>query len=154
VDLDQADLFPFPRQVIDGLVDGIADRAHGNDHIFRVIRTVIVKGCAAVSAAMIPRTARTILIAFVCGFGGFAIMAQNMARLPGVRWQWYLTGKLLHGALCAGLCWAQLGLPLPAFPLPSSVWQTPLILACVLVILTAMGVFFTRSKWYNRLIPK
>ena len=111
-------------------------------------------GCAAVSELMLPRATRLILIALCCGFGGFAIMTQNLRRLPGVKWQWYLSGKMLHGALCAALCWAQLGLPIPDVPMPTAVWQTPIMLACVLVILTAAGVFFTGRKWYNQVIHK
>jgi hypothetical protein len=111
-------------------------------------------GCAAVSALMLPRATRLILIALCCGFGGFAIMTQNLRRLPGVKWHWYLAGKMLHAALCTALCWAQLGLPIPDMPLPAAVWRTPLALACALVILTAGGVFFTRRKWYNGSIHK
>lgn len=111
-------------------------------------------GCAALSALMLPRAARMALIALASGFGGLAIMAQNLKRLPGVRWQWYLSGKALHGVLAAGLCQAQLPVEFPPLPLPPSGWLAPLVAASALVILTAAGVFFTRRAWYNPGIRK
>ncbi len=111
-------------------------------------------GCAAVSSLMLSRAVRLILIAMCCGFGGLAIMTQNLRRLSGVKWHWYLSGKLLHGALSAALCWAQMGLPIPDAVLPAAVWRTPVALACALVILTAAGVFFTKRRWYNKPIQK
>jgi len=111
-------------------------------------------GCAAVAAAPLSRAARLILLAAACGFGGLAIMTQNLRRLPGVKWQWYLSGKALHGALCAGLCWAQLGLKLPALPLPDVGWEGSAVAACMLVLLTFAGVFFTRRAWYNAGVRK
>jgi len=106
-------------------------------------------GCAAVAAMPLSRALRMLLISFACGFGGLAIMAQNMLKLQGVKWHWYLSGKLLHGALCAAFCWAQLGLKLPAPALEASPWQGSAAAACVLVILTFAGVYFTRRAWYN-----
>lgn len=110
-------------------------------------------GCAALSALPLSRALRMPLIAFTCGFGGLAIMVQNMGRLPGVKWHNYLSGKLLHGALCVGFCWAQLGMRLPEVRLPVSWpgggWQGPIAAACLLVLLTFAGVYFTRRAWYN-----
>jgi len=106
-------------------------------------------GCAAVAAAPLARAVRMVLLAFTCGFGGLSILTQNLNRLPGVKWHWYLSGKLLHGTLCAALCWAQLGLRLPALKIPDGGWQMSIITACALVIATSAGVFFTRRAWYN-----
>ena len=106
-------------------------------------------GCAALAAAPLSRAARLVIIAAACGFGGLAIMAQNLRKLPGVKWQWYLSGKVLHGALCAGLCWAQLGLKLPAIPLPPISWEGSAAAACLMVLLTFAGVSITRRAWYN-----
>ena len=111
-------------------------------------------GCAAVAAAPLSRALQMILLAFTCGFGGLSIMTQNMTRLQGVRWHWYLSGKLLHGALCALLCWAQLGLNPMKLPLPATGWQAPVITASLLVLLTSAGVFFRRHTWYNSEIRK
>lgn len=123
-------------------------------------------GCAAVAQAAVAPDVKLILLAFACGFGGFAILAQNFKRLRGVRLSDYLAGKLLHGSLAALLCWAQLGFSLPARPplpaglppaglslpafsaLPQS-WSAPVALACALVLLTAAGVFLTKRAWYN-----
>ncbi len=111
-------------------------------------------GCAALAAAPLLRALRLVLIAGACGFGGLAIMAQNLRHLPGVKWQWYLSGKVLHGTLCAGLCWAQLGMKLPALTLPDTGWEMSAVAACLLVLLTFAGVFFTRRAWYNAGIRK
>jgi hypothetical protein len=106
-------------------------------------------GCAALAAMPLARALRMLLLAFTCGFGGLAIMVQNLGRLPGVKWHWYLSGKMLHGVLCVGFCWVQLGIKLPAAaPVPSP-WQGPVVAACALVVLTFAGVFFTRRAWYN-----
>ncbi len=105
-------------------------------------------GCAAVAAEALPMGLRLVLMAFFAGFGGLAIMAQNLSRLPGVKLRWYLGGKLLHGTLCALFTWAQLGMALPALAVPDA-WQGPLVTASVLVVLTALGVFLTKLTWYN-----
>lgn len=105
-------------------------------------------GCAAVAEEALPLNLRLILMAFFSGFGGLAILAQNLSRLPGVKFRWYLGGKLLHGALCALFTWAQLGLDLPAFVAPGA-WQWPAVAASVMVILTALGVSLSRRAWYN-----
>ena len=114
----------------------------------------VTGGCAALAAAPLSRALRLVMIAGACGFGGLAIMAQNLRRLPGVKWSWYLSGKLLHGALCAGICWAQLGMKLPALTLPDIGWEGSIVAACLMVLLTFIGVFFTRRAWYNAGIRK
>jgi hypothetical protein len=111
-------------------------------------------GSAALAAAPLSRASRLILLAAACGFGGLAIMAQNLRRLPGVKWQWYLSGKTLHGALCAGLCWAQLGLKFPAPPPMKFGWEGGAVAACIMVLLTFAGVYFARRTWYNAGIRK
>ncbi len=110
-------------------------------------------GCAAVAAEALPISLRLVLMAFFAGFGGLAIMAQNLSRLPGVKWRWYLGGKLLHGTLCALFAWAQLGMTLPALAMPDA-WQGPMIAASVLVVLTALGVLLTKRTWYNAGVQK
>ncbi len=111
-------------------------------------------GAAAIAALALPRAARMVLLALSCGFGGLAIMAQNIRRLPGIKWGHYLTGKLLHALISAGLCWAQLGMALPKLPAQFSVWRAPLALASALVVLTAAGVFIAKRAWYNPGIRK
>ena len=111
-------------------------------------------GCASLAAAPLLRAPRLIMIAAACGFGGLAILAQNIRNLPGVKWQWYLLGKALHGVLCAGLCWAQLGGKLPAFKMPDIGWEASAAAACLFVVLTFAGVLFTRRAWYNAGIRK
>ncbi len=110
-------------------------------------------GSAAIAALALPRTVRMVLLALSCGFGGLAIMAQNLRRLPGVRWGHYLAGKLMHATIAAALCWAQLGAAPPEMP-PFSAWRAPLLMASALVVLTAAGVFFLRRAWYNPGIRK
>lgn len=96
-------------------------------------------GSAALAALPVAQDVRTLLLAFACGFGGLSILAQNLQRLRGVRLGWYLSGKLLHGGLCALLCWAQMGLPQPE--LPAAGWRMQTALACWLVLATAAGAF-------------
>jgi hypothetical protein len=105
-------------------------------------------GCAAVAAEALPLGLRLVLMAFFSGFGGLAIMAQNLSRLPGVKPRWYLGGKLLHGALCALFTWAQLGVNLPALIVPDA-WQGPVVASSLMVVLTALGVYLSRRAWYN-----
>jgi hypothetical protein len=123
-------------------------------------------GCAAIADLPLATAERLILLAFFCGFGGLSIMAQNLRRLDGVRLRDYFFGKLLHGALCALLCWGQIGFALPAMPerpaarifsralafsaaLPPP-WRASVVASCALAILTAAGVFILKRAGVGR----
>ncbi|MBQ1264395.1 MAG: sporulation protein [Oscillospiraceae bacterium] len=62
-------------------------------------------GIAHLADAPLPQTATLTLASFFAGFGGFGVYAQTAALLTdaGLPIHGYLSAKLLHGSICAGI---------------------------------------------------
>ncbi len=83
-DFDQADFFSLLYQVVNGLLNCLATRTHGDDHAFRIGRANIIKGLVAAPGQggnLLHHASNDIGNSQIVGVGCFAALEINVGVL-------------------------------------------------------------------------